>query len=112
MKAYQVSYLRDKDKVNLGHDLVYGNNIAQAKHNFFNKDSLLKTYNSELNQTNTIFGRLEELDNTEHLAQKEIVEKLIQECNWHWTINGKQYTKDNFNKQEFEKVFAGWQIVS
>lgn len=55
MKAYQVSYLRDKHKVNLGHDLVYGNNIAQAKHNFFNKDSLLKTYNSKLNQTNTIF---------------------------------------------------------
>lgn len=106
MKAYQVTYLRDKHKVNLGHDLVYGNNLTQAKHNFFNKDSLLKSWQSNRDKLNVFFSRLKELDNTEHLPQKAIVEKLITKCNWHWTINGKQYTKANFKQKDFDQVFA------
>lgn len=106
MKAYQVTYLRDKHKVNLGHDLVYGNNLTQAKHNFFNKDSLLKSWQSDRDKLNVFFSRLKELDNTEHLPQKAIVEKLITKCNWHWTINGKQYIKANFKQKDFDQVFA------
>lgn len=106
MKAYQVTYLRDKHKVNLGHDLVYSNNLTQAKHNFFNKDSLLKSWQSDRDKLNVFFSRLKELDNTEHLPQKAIVEKLITKCNWHWTINGKQYTKANFKQKDFDQVFA------
>ena len=106
MKAYQVTYLKDKHKVNLGHDLVYGNNIAQAKHNFFNKNSLLRAGQSSINKLNVFFSRLKELDNTEQLPQKEIVKKLITKGNWNWTINGKQFTKANFKQKDFDQVFA------
>lgn len=106
MKAYQVTYLRDKHKVNLGHDLVYGNNLAQAKHNFFKQDSLLKSWQSDRDKLNVFFSRLKELDNIEQLPQKDIVEKLITKCDWHWTINGKQYTKANFKQKDFDQVFS------
>lgn len=106
MKAYYVSYIMDKHKVNIGHDLVYGNNITQATHNFFNNNSLLKAGQGNKDSSTVFFGRLKELDNTEQLPQKDIVEKLITKCNWHWTINGKQFTKANFKQKEFDKVFA------
>ena len=105
MKAYTVTYLVDKNKVKLGHDLVYGNHLTTAEKNFFNKDSLLKSWNNNLDQLNVRFGRLKELDNTENLSQMEIAEKLIKQCKWHWTIGHKHFDKENFNKDKFEKAW-------
>ena len=105
MKAYAVTYLVDKNKVKLGHDLVYGKDLATAEHNFFNQDSLLKSWSNKLDQSNVRFGRLKELDNTEKLSTKEIAEKLIKQCNWHWTIGHKHFDKENFNKHKFEKAW-------
>lgn len=111
MKAYEVSFNGWLDLDDGGNvDIVFAKNVAKAKKAVANgetvfNDSFNNAKENGASYTDIRVVRVPELDNCENLSNMEMAEKLIMKCGWYWGLNGKQYDKDNFAKQEFEKAW-------
>ena len=111
MKAYEVSFNGWLDLDDGGNvDIVFAKNVAKAKKAVANgetvfNDSFNNAKENGASYTDIRVVRDPELDNCENLSNMEMAEKLIMKGGWYWGLNGKQYDKDNFAKQEFEKAW-------